>query len=252
MPETAYDAPKSIRLLNVRVENVTYDETLQWVAKKISHGAVHQICTVNPEFIMRAQSDGQFAKVLEQSGLNVPDGVGVLWAAKWQGHKLHERVAGSTLLPMMCALAAEHCWRVFFLGARKGVAEMCASIMQHQFPSLNIAGAIAGSPEPQHDESLLEQIRASDPHIIFVAYGAPKQECWLARNLPLLHTETMSHGVVGIGVGGAFDFIAGVRRRAPEWAQRLGLEWLHRLVQEPWRWRRQYWVLFVLRVIFGR
>lgn len=257
-----------MKILDVRVDDVTYAETVQWVASKIDAGGTHLIATVNPEFIMRAQNDAAFAKVLDEAALNVPDGVGVLWAAKRMGQPMRERVAGSTLLPMLCERAAADGWRVFFLGGRGDVAEQCAARMQARFPGLIVAGAMAGSPLPQDDAAQVAHIRATRPHLIFVAYGAPKQEFWLARNLDKFKIENeklkiedeaanfsfsilnfpFPPGVVGIGVGGAFDFMTGNKKRAPEWMQRLGLEWLYRLLQEPWRWRRQYWLLFVLRV----
>ena len=251
-----------MKILDVRVDDVTYAETVQWVTDKIAAGGAHLITTVNPEFIMRAQNDAAFANVLDEAALNVPDGVGVLWAAKRMGQPMRERVAGSTLMPMLCERAATLGWRVFFLGGQGDVAAHCAARMQMRYPGLVVAGAMAGSPLPQDDLALITHIRATGPNLIFVAYGAPKQEFWLARNLGKLKNEVDSSnssfsifnsqfapGLVGIGVGGAFDFITETKKRAPEWMQRLGLEWLHRLIQEPWRWRRQYWLLFVLQVL---
>lgn len=258
-----------MKILDVRVDDVTYAETVQWVTDKIAAGGAHLITTVNPEFIMRAQNDAAFANVLDEAALNVPDGVGVLWAAKRMGQPMRERVAGSTLMPMLCERAATLGWRVFFLGGQGDVAAHCAARMQMRYPGLVVAGAMAGSPLPQDDVALITHIRATRPNLIFVAYGAPKQEFWLARNLGKLRMENekfkiegnTNHssfsilnsqflpGLMGIGVGGAFDFITETKKRAPEWMQRLGLEWLHRLIQEPWRWRRQYWLLFVLQVL---
>ena len=170
--------------------------------------------------------------ILHAADLCVPDGVGLLWAAKWKGRPLRERVAGSDLVPLLVAEAAARQWKVFFLGAAPGVADRAAAILKAQYPSLIVAGCWAGSPHLHDDEAAIAQIRESEPHIVLVAYGAPAQDKWIARNRDRLN------GAVWLGVGGAFDFITGEAVRAPKWIQRLGLEWLHRLIKQPWRWRR--------------
>jgi N-acetylglucosaminyldiphosphoundecaprenol N-acetyl-beta-D-mannosaminyltransferase len=164
-----------------------------------------------------------------------------------RGKRLRERVAGSDLVPRLSAEAANRGWRIFFLGAAPGVAEKTADILSKRNPGLQVVGCYAGSPALDEEDDIVERVRASRADILLVAYGAPKQDLWLDRNL------ARTGATVGIGVGGSFDFIAGVSRRAPRWVQRLGLEWLDRLIREPWRWRRQV-VLphFVWLVLAGR
>jgi N-acetylglucosaminyldiphosphoundecaprenol N-acetyl-beta-D-mannosaminyltransferase len=219
--------------MGVPVHDVTTEETLAFVSQWIAEGGAHQIATVNPEFLMTARSDATFRATLQRAALCIPDGIGVLWAARMRGKRLRERVAGSDLVPRLSAEAARHGWRIFYLGAAPGVAEKAASILAARYPELLVAGCYAGSPTIEEEEDIIARVRVSRADILFVAYGAPKQDLWLARNL------ARTGAAVGIGVGGSFDFIAGVARRAPRWMQRIGMEWFYRLTREPWRWRRQ-------------
>ena len=181
---------------------------------------------------MAAQSDPEFMAILRDADLCLPDGIGLLWASRVLGSPLRERVAGSDLAPAVAGEAARRGWRLFLLGATEGVAGQTASVLKSRYSNLIVAGTFAGSPASDHDEAIAARIRAARPDILLVAYGAPAQDKWIARNRPHLHVPVM------IGVGGAFDFIAGVVVRAPRWVQSLGLEWLHRLIHQPWRWRR--------------
>jgi N-acetylglucosaminyldiphosphoundecaprenol N-acetyl-beta-D-mannosaminyltransferase len=222
----------ALHILRVPVHNVTYPETLNLIAQFIGEGGPHQICTVNPEFVMTAQNDPEFMEILQRADLCVPDGVGLLWAARWLRQPLRERVAGSDLVPLLAREAATKGWRIFFLGAAEGVAERAAGILKDRNPSLKVAGTWSGSPRPEDDEEAVARIVAAAPQILLVAYGAPAQDKWIARNRMRLNVSVL------IGVGGAFDFITGNAPRAPRWVQGLGLEWLHRLIKQPWRWQR--------------
>ena len=223
---------QSVNILSVPVHDITYPETLERVAAFIAEGRPHQICTANPEFVMAAQSDSEFMSILQNADLCLPDGVGLLWAAKILGAPLRQRVAGSDLTPMIAAEAARRGWRVFFLGAAAGVADRTAAILKGRHPTLVVAGTWAGSPLFSEEDEIAARVRATQPDILFVAYGAPAQDKWIARNRERLGAPVM------MGVGGALDFIAGTAARAPQWMQRLGLEWLHRLSRQPWRWKR--------------
>ena len=195
-------------------------------------GPTQLVATVNPEFVMRARSDPGFRSVLDGASLCLADGTGVVWAMRRQGCPQRERVAGSDLVPALAAVCARRGWRPFLLGARPGVAAEAARRLEADLPGLRVAGTHAGSPRPEDDEEALRRIRAARPDLLLVAYGAPHQELWIARNRDRLGVP------VAIGVGGCFDFLAGRVRRAPRRLQHLGLEWLWRLVLQPWRWRR--------------
>ena len=245
---TTLNGADCIRILGVRIEDVDMQAACDLIKVMIESGGVHQVATVNPEFIIRARRDATFARVLEHTELNVPDGVGVIWAARRQGRLLHERVSGADLLPQLCARGSQYGWRVFFLGAKPGVAERAAANMAFQYQGLVVAGARAGSPHPDGDADSLAVIERAKPHLLFVAYGAPEQEHWLARNLPRLAQS--QNGLVGIGVGGSFDYVSGIQKRASLRMQRLGLEWLYRLMREPRRfWRQLALVRFVIAVL---
>ncbi len=190
------------------------------------------VITLNPEMVMMARRDATFRAIVTGADLVVADGVGILWAARWCGQRLPGRVTGVDLLVALAARAARDGARLFLLGAAPGVAEVAAAHVCRRFPGLIFAGVHAGIPDTEGDAEALERIRAAQADILFVAYGAPAQERWIAR-----HRDRLD-AVVAIGVGGAFDFLAERVPRAPRWMRRLGLEWLFRLACQPWRWRR--------------
>jgi len=238
---------RSLSILGVRVDDVTYEEALAHVERCIGDGGVHQIATVNVEFIMEARRNRAFKHILAEAGLCVPDGVGVLWASRQQGKPLRQRVAGVDLVERIAARAAEQGWRIYFLGAAQGVAERAATTLAQRYPGLKIAGCYAGSPRREEEDDIVGWVRAAEPDVLFVAYGAPRQDLWISRNQARIGVP------VAIGVGGAFDFIAGVTQRAPKWMQRSGLEWLHRLLRQPWRLRRQLSIpRFILLVLLNQ
>ena len=160
---------------------------------------------------------------------------------------LRERVAGVDLVDRLSAAAAQRGLRVFLLGAQPGVAEATAAILTARYPGLVIAGVYAGSPRPEDEDTIVALIAQARPQILFVAYGAPKQDLWIGTHGAALGVPVM------MGVGGSFDFIAGVQKRAPRWVQRVNLEWFYRLVTQPWRWRRQLALpRFAWAVVFRR
>jgi N-acetylglucosaminyldiphosphoundecaprenol N-acetyl-beta-D-mannosaminyltransferase len=221
-----------VDILGVLVDAVTADGALAQISRFVRQGGAHQIVTVNPEFVMRAQWDEAFREVLNGAGLALADGIGLVWASRLLGHPLPERVAGSDLVPRIAQSAVWQDWRLYLLGAGPGVARQAARALTVGRPGLQVVGTYAGSPDPEMDEAIVRRVRAARPDVLLVAYGAPAQDMWIARNLPGLGVP------VAMGVGGSLDFIAGQTRRAPRWVQSLGLEWLHRLILEPWRWRR--------------
>jgi heptosyltransferase-2 len=235
-------------LLGLPIDAVTYDGWLKEIGAWVAAGErCHHVCTMNPEFVMIAQQDVNFRNILRRADLRVPDGVGLLWAARQRGRVLPQRVTGSDGVPMIAAAAAQHGWRLFLLGAAEGVADKAAAALRRQHPNLQIVGTYSGSPAPEDEDGLVEMVNASGADILFVAFGAPEQDKWIARNLPRLKPK------MAMGVGGTFDFIAGIVPRAPLWMQRLGLEWLFRLYLQPWRIRRMLRLpRFVLAVLLER
>ncbi|MYE77678.1 MAG: WecB/TagA/CpsF family glycosyltransferase [Chloroflexi bacterium] len=222
-----------LKLLGVPVDALTYGDLLAKIAGWIDVGAgARQVCTVNPEFIMIAQGDPIFRGVLQRAALCLPDGVGLLWACRRRGFPLRERVTGSDGLPCIAQVAAQKGWRIFLLGAAPGVAEQAAATLIKDNPGLQVADTYAGSPAAEEEDKIVARVNASRADILFVAYGAPRQDKWIARNLPRLQVS------LAMGVGGSLDFIAGHVPRAPGWMRERGLEWLYRLLRQPWRLRR--------------
>jgi N-acetylglucosaminyldiphosphoundecaprenol N-acetyl-beta-D-mannosaminyltransferase len=226
--------PPTVTILGVAVHRVDFAATLAlikaWLAAPPTH--CRQICTVNPEFIMDAQRDPHFAGVLARADLCVPDGVGILWAARRQGVHLSERVTGSDGIYRICEAAAQAGWRLFLLGAGPGVAEAAAAKLMAAYPGCQVVGVYAGSPHAEAWPAIQARLAAAQPDILFVAYGHPRQDLWIDQHRHELPVR------VAMGIGGALDFVAGVTQRAPQRMQRWGLEWLYRLVREPWRLRR--------------
>lgn len=227
-------SPRRVRILSARVDDVTWDEALARIAAFIASGQPHHVMTPNPEFVMRARRDAAFRLLLDRADLAPADGVGVKWAARLLGVRIREVVPGSDLVERLAAVGMHDGQRWFLLGAAAGVAAEAAMKLRDRYPGLQIVGTWSGAPDPAEDDALCRRIEAVRPvDLLLVAYGAPKQDEWIARNQPRLRIP------VAIGVGGTLDFIAGRSRRPPRLVKRLNLIWLFRLITEPWRWRRQ-------------
>jgi N-acetylglucosaminyldiphosphoundecaprenol N-acetyl-beta-D-mannosaminyltransferase len=243
--------PRAIRILDVDVDVVTLPEAVAMICAAIDarrgHGASpFQVATVNPEFVMLARRDGDFRRTLHNASLRVPDGVGLQIAARILGTSLRGRVPGVELVDALSESAAQRGDKLFLLGGAPGVAEAAAQRLTRDHPGLAVAGTYTGPPDESGDEQSLAFVRDSQPEILLVAYGAPLQERWLARNLAL------SGASVGIGVGGTFDYLSGRVRRAPRWVRGVGLEWLFRLIRQPWRARRQLALPAFLLAVLGQ
>ncbi|MBI5649495.1 MAG: WecB/TagA/CpsF family glycosyltransferase [Chloroflexi bacterium] len=236
-----------IHILSIRIDNVTYDDALARIETFLREPGLHQIATVNPEFVVMAQTHAEFARVLNACALNVPDGVGLLWAARRLGQPFQERVAGQDLMDRICVRAAEWGQRVFLLGARPGIAERAAEELIKRIKRLEITGCYAGSPAPEEDDAIIERINTSRAQILFVAFGPPKQELWIARN-----AARLSNVSIAMGVGGTFDTLAGIAPRAPQWMRDAGFEWTYRLLREPWRIKRQLAIPYFMWLVLTR
>lgn len=221
------------QVLGIPVDGITYAQWMRQIHEWVRNARhAHHVCTVNPEFIMVAQDDPIFFKILNRADLCLPDGAGLVWATKYLGQPVPERVTGSDGVPLIAQYAAKYGWKLFFLGAGAGIADKAANILREQHPDLEIVGTYGGSPAGFEEEGIVSMVNHSGADILFVAYGAPEQDKWIARNLPRLNVK------MAMGVGGAFDFIAGEIPRAPLWMQNSGLEWLYRLIRQPWRFKR--------------
>jgi N-acetylglucosaminyldiphosphoundecaprenol N-acetyl-beta-D-mannosaminyltransferase len=222
---------RQTRVLGVRVDCVDMAGALDRIETLVEGGGTHLVATVNPEFVMRAQKDLAFARVLDSADLCFPDGVGVVWAARRQGCPIRDPVAGVDLVEPLAARCAQHGWRLFLLGAAPGIAADLASRLRESIQGLAVA-AHSGSPDPSDDVETLRRIHDHRADVLLVAFGAPAQEMWIDR------LKTRLGVSVAIGVGGAFDYLTGRVPRPPAWMRRARLEWFARLVRQPWRVRR--------------
>lgn len=218
------------QLLGARVDAVGMADALTWIRKRIAARAPAYVVTLNGAMLVQAARDPDLRDLINGAGLVVPDGIGVLLAARILGVDLPERVAGIDLAVALCPVAASSGYRLFLLGGAPGVADATAAELRRRHPELRTVGAHHGFFAPHEEPDVLAQIRAAAPDVLLVALGAPRQEYWMRR-------WTAELGVpVAIGVGGSFDVIAGRIPRAPRWMQRVGLEWLFRMLREPRRW----------------
>jgi N-acetylglucosaminyldiphosphoundecaprenol N-acetyl-beta-D-mannosaminyltransferase len=230
---------RQIGILGAYVDCVTLAEATQRVHEFIESGLPHQVVTVNVDFIRQAQDDKLFMEVINRSDLAIADGMPLVWASGWLGDKLPERVTGVELVDQCCGFAAREGYRVFLLGGADGVAQSAAGVLTERHPGLQVAGAYSppiGEFSEEEDRKIVEMIKEARPHILLVAFGAPKQDTWIAK-----HQQSLSVPLA-LGVGGVFNFLTGRVKRAPIWMQRRGLEWLYRVSQEPARLWRRYFV----------
>jgi N-acetylglucosaminyldiphosphoundecaprenol N-acetyl-beta-D-mannosaminyltransferase len=235
--------PYIARVLGVRVDCLDATSALRRIEELVDSAGAHLVATVNPEFVMRAQHDQEFARVLEQAALCLPDGTGVVWAARRQGCGLSEPVTGVDLVGPIAAMCRRRGFTLFLLGAAPGVADELAAMLRDANPGLEVS-AHAGSPAQLDDAETIDRIREHGSQVLLVAYGSPAQEMWLDRLRGRLGVS------VGVGVGGAFDYLTGRVPRSPAWMRRAGLEWLGRLARQPWRVRRMAVLpVYALRVL---
>jgi N-acetylglucosaminyldiphosphoundecaprenol N-acetyl-beta-D-mannosaminyltransferase len=225
---------RSIDILGVRIDDVTLDEAVEIGRAAIRSRTTHRIVTPNAEIAMAAGADAAFRGILNDSTLAIPDGAGLLLAGRLLGTPLRTQVAGTDLAERLAGLSAREGYRLFLLGAAPGVAALAAERLVARYPGLSVAGTLAGSADPLADLETRERLRDAGPiDLIYVAFGARKQEAWLERNQAALGIP------LAIGVGGVFDFWSGRVPRAPALVRKFGFDWLFRLGVQPWRWRRQ-------------
>ncbi len=258
---------KKINILEINIDRITFKDALLKTDDFLISRKTNYIITLNAEMILAAQNDKDFKQTINSADLVVADGIGSIFAATFLKYKknagflkypynfflliftglslifypkfcrqpLPEKISGADLMPRICHKYQDGAIKIFLLGAKNGVAKLTALKLKKIFPKINIAGAFGGEAEEKGDRAALSIINQARPDILFIAYGAPKQEKWIARNL-----KNMPSVKLAIGVGGAFDLISGKIKRAPVWMRNIGLEWLWRLAMEPRRITRIY------------
>lgn len=232
-----------IDVLGVGFDNLTLDETIRAGAALVEQGGFHYAVTPNPEFVLNARDNTAFREALNGADLSMPDGTGVVLASKLLGRPLKERVPGIDFAAGLLAWLGKRGGRVFLLGSKPGIAEQAAVKLAGQYPGLIVCGAHDGYFK--EDPPIVAEIRAAAPDVLLVGLGAPKQELWMIKNGPDTGASLM------VGLGGALDVFAGVTERAPERWQRMGLEWLYRLIKEPSRIGRMARLPLILTAAAG-
>lgn len=237
----------SVNILGVRVDDISKNDAVKValdLAKSPKKGKY--IVTVNPEFVMMAHRNEKFARILAKSDLAVADGTGVAISKLILGGKEQDRITGVDLIENLCKIGSEKAVTVGFLGGFGRVAERVAQRQSAKYPKLDVKVAKPGEPTISHDSRLETDFRRIGRiDVLFVAYGMGKQEFWIDR-----FREKLDIGLY-IGVGGAFDYIAGEKFRAPKFLRNFGLEWLWRLIFDPARiWRMRVLPIFTILVFF--
>jgi N-acetylglucosaminyldiphosphoundecaprenol N-acetyl-beta-D-mannosaminyltransferase len=223
-------------VLGVKVSAVNMDLSVNLAAQWIERGQPGYVCVVGVHGVMEAQRDPELLRILNQAVINTPDGMPLTWIGRLQGFAHMDRVFGPDFMMEICRLSCERGYRHFLYGGKPGVAEELSERLQSKFPGLKIVGTLTPpfrNLTPEEEQELARQIAQVQPHILWVGLGTPKQERFMAQYVLRFNVPLM------IGVGAAFDFHTGRIRDCPRWIKRAGLQWLHRLMQEPGRlWKR--------------
>ncbi len=218
-----------VEILGVNVDSLTMAESVKFIENLIDSGKPSIVATANAEMLMRATQDEELKDILNAAALVVPDGAGTVWAARHLGCEMPERVAGYDLAQELMKIAPEKSYKIFLFGSAPGVADKAKLKAEELYPGIEIVGTRNGFFSPEDEPEIVEKIKETKPDILFAALGVPKQEKWLAKYKDELNVP------VSIGVGGTFDVMAGVMKRAPLWMQRAKLEWLFRAMLQPKR-----------------
>lgn len=240
------EAPKPFSVLGLPVHLM--NDYSGWLRSRLRQGKGTHVVTLNAEMTMQAERQATLAQIIQQAELVIPDGAGIVLYLWLQGRRI-KRCPGIELAESLLQPEQLGAMRVFFYGGAPGVAHSAAAAWQQRVPSLRVAGTQHGYLSSREEEELRQTLTQLQPQLIFVGLGVPRQELWIAQN------RFLCPHAVWIGVGGSFDIWAGTKSRAPAWLADNHLEWLYRLSQEPWRWRRMLalpkfaWKALVYRLI---
>jgi N-acetylglucosaminyldiphosphoundecaprenol N-acetyl-beta-D-mannosaminyltransferase len=248
-PENARKAPQdvdTVRVLGIRMARVTRHAFVETLIN-CAHGGTPLLVTyLNAHTVNVYFSDPEYARIIDRANIVYADGQAVVWASRFLGDPLPERVSAADFFVSFCQRCADEGLSLFLLGSRPGVAEGAQRKLQDRVKGLRIVGTQHGHFQRADNAAVVERIRAARPDVLIIGMGVPRQEKWTAENLERLGVP------VGWCVGALFEYVSGTRRHAPHWMRRAGLEWLFRLVQEPGRLWQRYLIgnlQFVIRVL---
>lgn len=246
---------ETIRIFGVKIDKLTQKEVLTNIKSYLNGEVTRTIYTPNTEIVMEAKKDEKLKNILNDGDIVIPDGIGLIYASKIKKKSLPERVTGCDVSFEILNMANENGYSVFLLGGEEAVSKEAEKRIKENYPNIKLAGAQNGYfkgahiGHPGHEEelSIVENINSSNADILFVGLGAPKQEIWINENKGKLNCKVI------IGNGGTVDVIAGKANRAPKIYQKLGLEWLYRLMKDPKRIKRQMVIpVFILTILFSK
>ncbi len=241
--------PIRVNILGVGISAINMDIALATIEDWIAQREPHYVCVTGVHGVMECQRDHELRRIHNASGLTTPDGMPLVWLSRLKGHRHVDRVYGPDLMLALCERSVTDGYRHFFYGGAEGVPEQLAANLQRRFPGLQVVGIHSPPFRPltlEEDKQVVQIINQAVPDIVWVGLSTPKQEQWMVTHIGRVKPPVL------IGVGAAFDFLAGRKRQAPRWMQRSGLEWLFRLLTEPRRLWRRYLInnpLFVLLVL---
>lgn len=239
----------TITILGVPIDRVTRDEagTITENLIKESNKSCKMIFAPNVEFIMYAQKNEEYFKILKQSSLSTPDSIGVIIGAKLQKKSFKERIPGQSYFRKIIELSNEKGYSIYMLGGKPGIAEVAKENLEKLFPNVNIVGTHHGYFNENEEKEVIKEINNLQPNVLFVALGAPKQEKWIYEHRNELKVD------VATGQGGTYDYEAGRIKRAPVFIQKIGMEWFWRLCREPSRIKRQLVLpVYLFKVLFAK
>ncbi len=239
------ESPDKIKLLDIEIDNMKMSDAVDWIITHAKCDPGRQVAFVNPDCFNISFNHPDYKKLLQTRDKVFGDGIGIHYACKMLNLQMRDNVNGTDMFPYLCQGAEENGLSVYFLGGRSEVVSTMVDKVLQTYPRLMIAGSHHGYYSPEEEPEIIEAINRSSANILFVAFGAPRQELWIDKNLPALKVG------VAIGVGGLFDFVSERIPRAPRWMREIGLEWVYRLMQEPGRMWRRYIIgnpLFLWRV----
>jgi N-acetylglucosaminyldiphosphoundecaprenol N-acetyl-beta-D-mannosaminyltransferase len=230
-----------VDILGVGISPIDLDDAVATIERWISEGSRNYVCVTGVHGVMEGRRDQRLRRVHNDAGMVTPDGMPLVWFSRLCGERRTDRVCGPDLMRKMTAVSSLRGYRQFYYGGAEGVADKLKQALITAHPKLDVVGTLCPpfrELTPEEDRAVVAEINAAHPDIVWVGLSTPKQEYWMANHLGRIEAPVM------VGVGAAFDFLAGMKRRAPLWMQRNGLEWLFRLCSEPRRlWRRYAYIV---------
>lgn len=221
-------------IMDIPFSTLNLEKTTEYLVNRVEDHKPTHVVTANPEIVMYADKSPEYKQVLLEADMIVPDGIGVVYASRLRKKPVEERVAGYDLLHKLLAQANENEWSVYILGSNEEVNKLSFERLANEYSKVHFVGRHHGyfADGSIEEKEIIEEIKQLKPQLIFVALGFPRQELWIRKTIEAFGTPLM------MGVGGSLDVVSGKVKRAPLFWQRLGLEWFHRLITNPSRWRR--------------